>query len=144
VIAEYENGDLMRKYVYGPGIDEPVCMITWNGVTWVRYYYHYDGLGSVAALSGSDGLMKEYYEYDAFGKAKMYTVMSDDYLYETTPNSWVYNPFFFTGREYDWENGLYYYRARFYHPIHANEPFDTLRYRRAGGGILFYFAMSLW
>ena len=28
VIAEYNDADvLQRKYIYGPGIDEPVCMI---------------------------------------------------------------------------------------------------------------------
>ena len=27
VLAEYaENGDLLRKYLYGPGIDEPISM----------------------------------------------------------------------------------------------------------------------
>ena len=45
VIAEYEGDTLVRKYVYGPGIDEPVCMIDVDGETETRYYYHYDGLG---------------------------------------------------------------------------------------------------
>lgn len=27
VIAEYENGTLKRKFIYGPGIDEPIIMI---------------------------------------------------------------------------------------------------------------------
>ena len=27
VIAEYEDGTLKRKFIYGPGIDEPVIMI---------------------------------------------------------------------------------------------------------------------
>jgi RHS repeat-associated protein len=52
IIAEYdENGNLLRKYAYGPGIDEPICMINVTDNNAV-YYYHYDGLGSVAALSG--------------------------------------------------------------------------------------------
>ena len=27
VIAEYEDGTLVRKFIYGPGIDEPIIMI---------------------------------------------------------------------------------------------------------------------
>ncbi len=26
VIAEYEGGSLKRKFIYGPGIDEPICI----------------------------------------------------------------------------------------------------------------------
>ncbi|MHC4637755.1 MAG: hypothetical protein ACYTBV_09675 [Planctomycetota bacterium] len=40
----------MRKYIYGPGIDQPICMIAVDGETETRYYYHFDGLGSIAAL----------------------------------------------------------------------------------------------
>jgi len=44
IIADYNSsGVLLRKYVYGPGIDEPICMIdVQNGNK--LYYYHYDGL----------------------------------------------------------------------------------------------------
>jgi len=54
IIAEYDgSGNLLRKYVFGPGIDEPICMIA-SGNT---YYYHYDGLGNVVALSnGGDSV----------------------------------------------------------------------------------------
>ena len=48
VIAEYDvNDTLLRKFVYGPGIDEPICMIDVVSGNTV-YYYHFDGLGSVA------------------------------------------------------------------------------------------------
>jgi len=51
VIAEYDgNGALVRKYVYGPGIDEPICMIDVADNNAI-YYYHFDRLGSVVALS---------------------------------------------------------------------------------------------
>lgn len=99
IIAEYEDSTLVHKFVYGPGIDEPVCMITAGGT---RYYYHFDGLGSVAALSDSDGDIVERYSYDVFG--------------EPNRTSSVGNPYFFTGRQYDDETGLYYYRARYYKP----------------------------
>ena len=51
IIAEYDgSGTLLRKFVYGPGVDEPICLIdVANGNA--AYYYHLDGLGSVVALS---------------------------------------------------------------------------------------------
>jgi hypothetical protein len=50
VIAEYDgNNNLLRKYIYGPGIDQPVCMIEVADANAV-YYYHFDALGSVVAL----------------------------------------------------------------------------------------------
>jgi RHS repeat-associated protein len=102
IIAEYNgSGTLLRKYIYGPGIDEPICMINVNGGE-TKYYYHFDGLGSVVALSDSSGAVIESYRYNAFG--------------QPSATSSIGNRFMFTGREYDTETGLYYYRARYYKP----------------------------
>ncbi|MBL7146992.1 MAG: RHS repeat-associated core domain-containing protein [Phycisphaerae bacterium] len=104
VIAEYDgNNNLTRKYIYGPCVDEPVCMIDVADSNAV-YYYHYDGLGSVVALSDSYGNSCQSYEYSAFGQ-----VAASD------PN-FIANPYMFTGRRFDYETGLYYYRARYYNP----------------------------
>jgi len=100
VIAEYYNGTLARKFIYGPGIDEPICMIAVDGETETVYYYHFDGLGSVAALSNINNVVVESYSYDVFG--------------EPNTASSIGNPYMFTGRRYDPEAGLYYYRARYY------------------------------
>ncbi len=67
------------------------------------YYYHFDGLGSVVALSDSEGDTVQLYGYSAYG----HVVASD-------PNH--PNPYMFTGRRFDIETGLYYYRARYYNP----------------------------
>ncbi|MCK5612960.1 RHS repeat protein [Candidatus Pacearchaeota archaeon] len=102
VIAEYNGSDtLLRKFVYGLGIDEPICMIDVPGGNKV-YYYHFDGLGSVIALSNVNSVIVERYSYDVFGEPNR---ISD-----------VNNPYYFTGRRYDSEAGLYYYRARYYDP----------------------------
>jgi hypothetical protein len=37
-----------------PGIDEPICMVDVADGNAI-YYYHYDGLGSVAAISDGTG-----------------------------------------------------------------------------------------
>lgn len=71
------------------------------------YFYHQDALGSVAALSqfnGTTAVFVEKYSYSAFGETTV------------TLNGNTGNPYRFTGREYEPETGLYYYRARFYKP----------------------------
>jgi len=99
VIMEYDGaGQVLRRYVYGPGIDQPVCMKT----TASAYYYHYDGMGSVIALSGGSGNMLERYAYSPYGKVNQESNLG--------------NPYRYTGREYDNETELYYYRARHYDP----------------------------
>ncbi len=99
-ICEYDGSDqLLRKYVYGPGIDQPVCMIS-GGQT---YYYHFDGLGSVIGLTNSSGSLVESYSYDVYGNI-------------TTPLSSVGNQYYFTGQGYDSETGLYLYKLRYYSP----------------------------
>ena len=109
MIAEYDvNNSLLRKFVYGPDIDEPICMIDVADSNKV-YYYHFDGLGSVAALSNVNGDIVERYSYDVFGEVTMYDI-NDVGISESS----VKNPYFFTGRRYDEETGLYYYRARYY------------------------------
>jgi RHS repeat-associated protein len=107
VVAEYEDGVLARKFIYGPGIDEPAAMIAVDGETETWYFYHYDGLGSVVALSKLNGgtvQVVERYQYDAFGKTTV------------TLDGSTGNPYRYTGRRYDPEIGLYYYRARMYSP----------------------------
>ncbi len=102
-IAEYDVNDVqLRKYIYGPGIDQPICMIEVADAN-AAYFYHYDGLGSVIALSDADGDTVQVYEYEVYGQ-----VAASD------PNH--PNPFMFTGRRFDTETGLYYYRARHYNP----------------------------
>jgi RHS repeat-associated protein len=75
------------------------------------YYYHYDGLGSVAALTDSTGDIVETYRYNVFGAVMVYDA-SGDMIYTSS----VGNRFMFTGREYDYETWNYYYRARYYRP----------------------------
>jgi len=102
VIAEYDgNNNLLRKYIYGPGIDQPVCMIEVADSN--TYYYHFDGLGSVVALSDTNGDTVQTYEYSVYGQ-----VAAEDTNHP--------NPYMFAGRRFDIETGLYYNRARYYNP----------------------------
>ena len=109
VIAEYDGNDnLLRKFIYGPGIDESICMIDVADSNAV-YYYHFDGLGSVAALSDVNNMVVESYSYDVFGAPTVY-----DANYSEISKSAIGNPYMFTARRADDETALYYYRARYY------------------------------
>ncbi|HQJ69033.1 MAG TPA: hypothetical protein PKX73_12570, partial [Anaerohalosphaeraceae bacterium] len=46
VNAEYVNGSLAKKYIYGPGIDNPVVMVRYVSGNGNRFYYYADALGS--------------------------------------------------------------------------------------------------
>jgi len=67
------------------------------------YYYHQDGVGSVTAITDASRQKVQSYSYDSFGKI--------------TPQTNFQNCYGFTGREYDPQTGLYYYRARYYDPM---------------------------
>jgi RHS repeat-associated protein len=100
-----ERGIIQRTYYYGPRIDEPIAMLAGSST----YYYHFDGLGSVTTLSNSSGQLIEKYTYDVFGKPTI-----RDANNSVVSVSSVANRYMFTGREFESETGLYYYRARFY------------------------------
>jgi RHS repeat-associated protein len=99
IIIEYNgSGQIVANYTHGSGIDEPLSMEK-NGQ---EYYYHQDGLGSVTGITDSNGTLVQGYEYDSYGKI---TSVLDSNMKQ---------PYTYTGREYDEETGLYYYRARYY------------------------------
>jgi RHS repeat-associated protein len=106
LIAEYNGASvLQRKYVFGPGIDEPIRMTA--GTT--NYYYHADGLGSVTEITDSSGLQAESYNYDVYGTSAIYNGNG-----VVTNASGIGNRLMFTGRDCDKNTGWYNYRYRYY------------------------------
>ena len=75
------------------------------------YYLHADQLGSIIAITNSSGELVEQYAYSAFGEMKIFNRIGTE-----IQESSIGNIFGFTGREFDVESDLYYYRARFYSP----------------------------
>jgi len=69
------------------------------------YYYHPDQLGSIRAMTGSNGQVAKSYQYDAYGN-----------VLKETGSSSIYNPFGYAGEYTDEESGLQYLRARYYDP----------------------------
>ncbi|MGA1825362.1 MAG: CARDB domain-containing protein [bacterium] len=88
---------IVSQYTHGPGIDEPIKIEQGDA----SYYYITDGLGSIVQIADSTGNIIQEYTYDSFGNI---VHQSGDLI----------NPYTYTGREYDPESGLYYYRARYY------------------------------
>jgi RHS repeat-associated protein len=98
IILEYnERGQITARYTHGPGIDEPLGVEKKKEI----YFYHADGLGSVVALTDTKQKIIESYDYDSFGNIKR-------------NGHKVKQPYTFTGREWDKETSLHYYRARYY------------------------------
>jgi len=73
------------------------------------YYYHSDGLGSITEITDELGNLLERYEYDVFGRVSI-----KDASGYTLQVSSIGNPYYFTGRRYDTETGLYFFRTRYY------------------------------
>ena len=102
----YDGEDVLRevsgatsfKYVHGPGVDEPLAREDASGAL---TYYHVDALGSVVRRTSQAGAVVHEYRYDAWGNI------------EAGASEPGYS---FTGREWDPETALYYYRARYYDP----------------------------
>jgi len=93
---ELQSGTVVRSYTYG--LDLISQKLTANSQQ--RFFYSYDGHGSVRQLTNSAGNLTDSYTYDAFGNLIEQT--------GTTPNLYLY-----AGEQFDPDLGLYYNRARY-------------------------------
>ena len=124
IVAEYNSsGSLARKYIYGPGIDNPIAMVRRISNTDYWYYYYTDALGSVRLITNAAGAVVESYTYDPYGQPRvMWSAgpdgnwLTEDTTTHTNSHPLRGNPIMFTGRWWDYTTGLYYYRARDYSP----------------------------
>jgi RHS repeat-associated protein len=114
------NGVVVARYSQSQGIDAPLAMSRSRATS----FYNADGLGSATSLANGAGALTQTYTYDSFGKP-------------TASSGSLTNPFEYTGREFDSETGLYYYRARYYDPsigrFTSEDPFGF-----KGSGVNFY------
>ena len=97
-VAEYNGSNQLQRTYVTPGLDQNLS-VTASGST---YYYLSDALGSVRQVLDADQATQNSYDYEAFGSAY------------GSPTESLTQPFRFTGREWDPESNLYYYRARMY------------------------------
>ncbi len=145
-VEEYDGQDVWQaRYVYEDGIDRPRVMDqadqadvngNQNTTEVLRFTYHQQALGSVTEISEPGGSVVEWVTYDVYGKP---TIL--DQQGNVVTQSPVGNPYLFTGREFDAEDGLYFYRARAYDPVagrflqadpcHYRDSFNGYEYARS-------------
>ena len=108
------TGVTQATYVYGNYVDEILTMDRT-----ATYYYHQNSLWSVAAITNAAGATVERYIYDAYGLPTALNGTGVPVAANPwgTPHSAIGNPWMFTGRQFDEETALYFYRARSYDAV---------------------------
>jgi RHS repeat-associated protein len=100
LIAEYNSfNTLQRRFVHGPGVDEPLVWYEGSG-TADRRFLHADERGSIVAISNGSGTVTNINKYDEYG----------------VPASTNVGRFQYTGQKWIGEIGRYDYKARLYWP----------------------------
>jgi len=99
LIAEYNGSTVLRRYVHGPGLDEPLVEYDGTGTS-NRTFLIADERGSIVAGSNSSGTKTYINTYDEFGR----------------PGSGNQGLFQYTGQVYLSSIDLYHYKARTYDP----------------------------
>ncbi|SDV99606.1 RHS repeat-associated core domain-containing protein [Nitrosomonas eutropha] len=102
LVAEYNSGGtLLRRYVHGPGIDEP--LVWYEGTTTTAKTWPYqDQLGSVIGTANSAGTSTAIHSYGPFGEPNTTTGIRFRYTV--------------TGQQFLGSLNLYHYKTRFYSP----------------------------
>lgn len=98
ILLEYEGSNtFVARYSHGDQVDQPLILQK-AGLDF--FYYHSNHQGSITHLTDSSGTVANSYVYGSYGRRLS--------VFES-----VIQPFSYTGREYDVESELYYYRARY-------------------------------
>eukprot|EP00752_Nemacystus_decipiens_P015804 g14114.t1 len=124
VLAEYTAGTAAaspeRKYIYSVYIDEPIALVDRTaagnvaaGTDEILYYHRNRQYSIIGLTNASTGTVVERYAYTAYGKP----TITDGTGLNVRATSLYGNAYMHTGRRYDHESGLYYYRARYYAPV---------------------------
>jgi RHS repeat-associated protein len=133
-IALEWDGDstVTTRYVHGPQIDQILASEHVGGL-YPNVWTLTDHLGSVRSLVDNDGQFVGGQTFDSFGQPVGFGIGITDYY------------FAYTGREWDTESGLYYYRRRYYDALAgrflSEDPIgfgggDANKLRYVGNGVL--------
>jgi RHS repeat-associated protein len=109
----------VRQYVWGLYIDELIQLRENVSGSPADYYPLQDLLYRTTALTDSAGDIVETYDTDAYGRTLAFSSPGPDGHWFTDDDATTSQPrceYIFTGRQYDPESELYYYRARYYNP----------------------------
>ena len=106
LVGEYDGaGNILRRYVPGPGVDEPVVWYEGAG-TATRRWLAADQQGSIIAWSDQNGVAGASYAYGAYGEP----------LTPAGASAWGGSRYRYTGQIEIPEAQLYHYKARAYDP----------------------------
>jgi RHS repeat-associated protein len=150
---EERNGTngLVQQYVYGVYIDELLVLdrnlsggINATGPGNQRLFYHQNRQHSIFALTDITGKIVEGYQYEGYGTRTVFAPGSNGAVSFGSNDvvtvggaSALGNPYGLTGRRYDAESGLYYYRNRYMAPDQGRFiSRDPINYR--GGSVDLY------
>jgi RHS repeat-associated protein len=101
LVAEYQNGVMVRRYVFGTGRDRPLVGYDGAQVGGAnRHFIHANHQGSAIAITDNAGKVLSVNTYDAYG----------------VPGVSNKGRFGYTGQLMLPELGMYYYKARVYYP----------------------------
>ena len=98
IALEYDGTNtFLARYSHGDQVDQPLILQK-AGLGF--FYYHSNHQGSITHLTDNSGNVANSYVYDSYGRRSQ--------VIES-----VIQPYSYTGREFDVESGLYFYRARY-------------------------------
>jgi RHS repeat-associated protein len=100
LVAEYSgSGGLLRRYVHGAGIDDPIIWYEGSDLAQPRYV-HSNRQGSITGIAATNGALLAINRYDEYGVPAVGNI----------------GRFQYTGQAWLTELGLYHYKARIYSP----------------------------
>jgi RHS repeat-associated protein len=95
------NNNLTHRYMHGPVLDMVLADDSNGNILWTLA----DNLGTVRDVVDSSGVVRSHRKYDSFGNITSQTNVASA------------TRFSYTGREFDADTGLYFYRSCYYDPL---------------------------
>ena len=106
LVGEYDaSGNILARYVMGPGVDEPLVWYQGAGAT-TRSWLTADNQGSVIGYAGPTGVSGATYRYGPYGEP----------IVEGGGSAWGGSRYRFTGQIEIPEAEVYFFKARVYDP----------------------------
>jgi RHS repeat-associated protein len=110
------SGDLSHYYLHGPAVDQVLA----DETRWYDDYYNEEDAEVYWLLGDNQNTVRDVVAYDYFD---YHSVPIDHIRYDSfgnitsQTNAGIQPHFTYTGREFDSDTGLYYYRARWYDAV---------------------------
>ena len=104
------NYPIDETYTWGTYVDELIAIIPAEGISDVLYA-HQDRQYNLRGLTDSTGTLVEYYAYSPYGERTAYDSTGTEIDQVTNA---LLTDYGFTGRRYDVESDLWYFRARYF------------------------------